>query len=112
MAFFRDSHQYENIKEVSFSISLDGPEISSGLFGDSAKQYFNIVIDNTNNSHQNDAVPETMIVAYVSVVSEPRTTILPQLDSISSLLRIDDWCFGCSFDHEQTIHECRIKSNF
>ena len=74
---FRDSHQYENIKEVSFSISLDGPEISSGLFGDSANQYFNIVIDNTNNSHQNDAVPETMIVAYVSVVSEPRTTILP-----------------------------------
>ena len=74
---FRDSHQYENIKEVSFSISLDGPEISSGLFGDSANQYFNIVIYNTNNSHQNDAVPETMIVAYVSVVSEPRTTILP-----------------------------------
>tara|TARA_B100001113_G_scaffold113444_1_gene92190 strand:+ start:4173 stop:5129 length:957 start_codon:yes stop_codon:yes gene_type:complete len=74
---FRDSHQYENIKEVSFSISLDGPEISSGLFGDSTNQYFNIVIDNTNNSHQNDAVPETMIVAYVSVVSEPRTTILP-----------------------------------
>ena len=74
---FRDSHQYENIKEVSFSISLDGPEISSGLFGDSANQYFNIVIDNTNNSHQNDAVPETMIVAYVSVVSVRRTTILP-----------------------------------
>ena len=74
---FRDSHQYEDVKEVSFSISLDGPEISSGLFGDSGQQYFNIVIDNTNNSHQNDAVPETMIVAYVSVVSEPRTTILP-----------------------------------
>jgi len=74
---FRDSHQYENVKEVSFSISLDGPEISSGLFGESTNQYFNIVIDNTNNSHQNDAVPETMIVAYVSVVSEPRTTILP-----------------------------------
>ena len=74
---FRDSHQYEDVKEVSFSISLDGPEISSGLFGESANQYFNIVIDNTNNSHQNDAVPETMIIAYVSVVSEPRTTILP-----------------------------------
>lgn len=74
---FRDSHQYEDVKEVSFSISLDGPEISSGLFGDSTNQYFNIVIDNTNNSHQNDAVPETMIAAYVSVVSEPRTTILP-----------------------------------
>ena len=58
---FRDSHQYENVDEVSFSISLDGPEISSGLFGDSTNQYFNIVVDNANNSHGNDAVPETMI---------------------------------------------------
>ena len=74
---FRDSHQYENVDEVSFSISLDGPEISSGLFGDSSNQYFNIVVDNANNSHSNDAVPETTIAAYVSVVSEPRSTILP-----------------------------------
>jgi hypothetical protein len=74
---FRDSHQYENIKEVSFSVSLDGPEISSGLFGGDSKQYFNIVIDNTNNSHSGDALPETTIAAYVSVVSEERSTILP-----------------------------------
>ena len=74
---FRDSHQYENVKEVSFSISLDGPESSTSLFGETTNQYFNIVIDNTNNSHQNDAVPETTIAAYVSVVSEPRSVILP-----------------------------------
>ena len=74
---FRDSHQYEDVKEVSFSISLDGPESSTSLFGETTNQYFNIVIDNTNNSHQNDAVPETTIAAYVSVVSEPRSVILP-----------------------------------
>ena len=74
---FRDSHQYENIDEVSFSISLDGPEVSSSVFGETTNQYFNIVVDNTNNSHSNDAVPETTIAAYVSVVSVPRSTILP-----------------------------------
>ena len=63
--------------EVSFSISLDGPEMSSSLFGETTNQYFNIVVDNTNNSHSNDAVPETSIAAYVSVVSEPRSTVLP-----------------------------------
>ena len=74
---FRDSHQYENIEDVSFSVSLDGPEISSGLFGGDSLQYFNIVIDNTNNSHSGDALPDGMIAAYVSVVSEERSTILP-----------------------------------
>ena len=74
---FRDVHQYEKINEVSFSVSLDGPEISSGLFGDNSKQYFNIVIDNTNNSHRNDAIPQTSIDAIVTIVSEERTTILP-----------------------------------
>ena len=74
---FRDSHQYENVEEVSFSVSLDGPEISSGLFGGETLQYFNIVIDNTNNSHSNDALPESMIAADVYVISEERSTILP-----------------------------------
>mgnify|MGYP000007564281 CR=1 FL=1 len=74
---YRDSHKYEDIKEVSFAISLDGPEISSSLFGGSSNQYFNIVIDNANNSHRNDALPETTIAASVTVVSEERSTILP-----------------------------------
>ena len=47
------------------------------MFGDETNQYFNIVVDNTNNSHRYDAEPETEIVAYVSVVSEPRSTVLP-----------------------------------
>ena len=47
------------------------------MFGDSTNQYFNIVVDNANNSHGNDAVPETMIPTCISVVSEPRSTILP-----------------------------------
>ncbi|MBT4982169.1 MAG: hypothetical protein HOM85_03790 [Euryarchaeota archaeon] len=74
---FRDSHKYEDVKDVSFTLSLDGPEVSSGLFGGEDVQYFNIVIDNTNNSHRHDALPETTIAAYVSVVSEERSTILP-----------------------------------
>jgi hypothetical protein len=74
---FRDSHQYEDVKEISFSVSLDGPEISSGLFGGETNQYFNIVIDNTNNSHSGDALPKSAISAKVSVVSEERSTILP-----------------------------------
>ena len=74
---YRDVHQYEDIRQVSFSISLDGPEVSSGLFGESSKQYFNIVIDNTNNSHTNDAVPITEITATVTVVSVERGTVLP-----------------------------------
>lgn len=74
---FRDSHKYESVEQVSFSVSLDGPEVSSGLFGGNEVQYFNIVIDNTNNSHRYDALPETTIIASVSVVSEARSTILP-----------------------------------
>jgi len=74
---FRDSHQYENIDQVSFSVALDGPEIASGLFGGQSQQYFNIVVDNTNNSHKNDATPESEISAYITVVSQERTTILP-----------------------------------
>ena len=74
---YRDSHQYENIEEVSFSVSLDSEEVSEGLFSGSQKQYFHIVVDNTNNSHRYDAVPDGWVEAYVTVVSVERTTILP-----------------------------------
>jgi hypothetical protein len=74
---YRDSHQYENTDQVSFSISLDGPEEYSGLFGGDSIEYFHIVVDNTNNSHNNDAIPESTIAATVSIVSEDRGTILP-----------------------------------
>ena len=47
------------------------------MFGGQSQQYFNIVVDNTNNSHKNDATPESEISAYITVVSQERTTILP-----------------------------------
>ena len=75
---YRDSHQYEDVNDVSFSIILDGPEKYEGLFGNDEKEYFHIVVDNTNNSHGNDAVPDNMtIVADVTIITEERSTILP-----------------------------------
>ncbi len=74
---FRDAHEYENVKQVTFSVSLDSPEISSSIFGGNQVQHFHLVVDNTNNSHTSDALPETTIAAYISVVSEERSTVLP-----------------------------------
>ena len=74
---FRDAHEYENVKQVTFSVSLDSPEISSSIFGGNQVQHFHLVLDNTNNSHTSDALPETTIAAYISVVSEERSTVLP-----------------------------------
>ncbi len=74
---FRDSHQYENVNQVTFSVSLDSPEVTTSIFGGTEIQHFYLVIDNTNNSHANDALPETTVAAYISVVTEERTTILP-----------------------------------
>ncbi len=74
---FRDSHDYENVKSVSFSVSLDSQEISSSIFGGVQYQHFHLVIDNTNNSRIDDSLPETTVAAYISVVTDERTTILP-----------------------------------
>ena len=75
---YRDSHQYEQVQDVRFSVSLDGPEQYSGLFGDSSSEYFHILLDNTNNSHRNDANPDgSLMVADVSIITEERSTILP-----------------------------------
>ena len=75
---YRDSHQYEQVQDVRFSVSLDGPEQYSGLFGDSSIEYFHILLDNTNNSHNNDANPDgSLMVADISIITEERSTILP-----------------------------------
>jgi len=76
---YRDTHQYEDVEEVSFSVSLDGPEVHSGLFSEPTREYFYIVIDNTDNSHGDDAMNDgSVIIADVSIVSDARSTILPQ----------------------------------
>jgi len=75
---FRDVHQYEDMNELSFTVSLDGPEVYEGLFGNDELEYFHIVVDNTNNSHTNDAVPDNKtIVADVTIVTDDRSTVLP-----------------------------------
>ena len=75
---FRDAHQYESIDEVTFSISLDGPEVYSNLWGDSQWEQFYIVVDTWDNDHSNDAPPPSMVtVADVTIIVEDRGTVLP-----------------------------------
>lgn len=75
---FRDAHQYENVDKVNFALSLDGPEVYSGLFGNQDWQDFYIVIDTWDNVHDNDAQPpETITAADVTIITTERTLILP-----------------------------------
>ena len=75
---YRDSHQYEQVQDVRFSVSLDAPEEYSGFFDDGSIEYFHILLDNTNNSHRDDANPDgSLMVADISIITEERSTILP-----------------------------------
>ena len=75
---YRDAHQYEGVNSVNFALSLDGPEVFSGIFGEGEWQDFYIVIDTWDNVHDNDAQPpETVIAADVTVITTERTLILP-----------------------------------
>ena len=75
---FRDSHQYESIDEVTFSVSLDGPEVYSTLWGDANWEQFYVVVDTWDNDHANDApAPGMMTVADVTIIVENRGTVLP-----------------------------------
>lgn len=75
---FRDAHQYENVDEVNFALSLDGPEVYSGLFGNQDWQDFYIVVDTWDNVHDNDAQPpETITAADITIITTERTLILP-----------------------------------
>jgi hypothetical protein len=75
---YRDSHLYESIDEVTFSVSLDGPEVHSNLWGDSQWEQFYVVVDTWDNDHQNDAPsPGVVTVADVTIIVEERGTVLP-----------------------------------
>ncbi|MDG1550644.1 MAG: hypothetical protein P8Q95_02865 [Candidatus Poseidoniaceae archaeon] len=75
---YRDAHQYEGIDSVNFALSLDGPEVFSGIFGDADWQDFYIVIDTWDNVHDNDAQPpDAIIAADVTLITTERTLILP-----------------------------------
>ncbi|RJU81007.1 MAG: hypothetical protein DWB99_07795 [Candidatus Poseidoniales archaeon] len=75
---YRDAHQYEKVDSVNFALSLDGPEVYSGLFGDADWQDFYIVIDTWDNVHDNDELPpDAIIAADVTIITTERTLILP-----------------------------------
>ena len=75
---YRDAHQYENTDKINFALSLDGPEVYTGLFGDADWEEFYIVIDTWNNVHDNDAsAPEAIVAADVTIITTERTFILP-----------------------------------
>tara|TARA_B100001559_G_scaffold42535_1_gene31380 strand:+ start:2201 stop:3187 length:987 start_codon:yes stop_codon:yes gene_type:complete len=75
---YRDAHQYEQVDSVNFALSLDGPEVYSGIFGDSDWQDFYIVIDTWDNVHDNDELPpDAIIAADVTIITTERTLILP-----------------------------------
>ena len=75
---YRDAHQYEDVDSVNFALSLDGPEVFSGIFGDADWQDFFIVIDTWDNVHDNDAQPpEAIIAADVTIITTERSLILP-----------------------------------
>jgi hypothetical protein len=75
---YRDVHQYENTDEVTFSVSLDGPEVYDSLFDSDSYQDFYLVIDTWDNSHDRDAESlDEVVVADVTVITEERTFILP-----------------------------------
>jgi len=75
---YRDAHQYENVDKINFALSLDGPEVYNGLFGDSEWEDFYIVIDTWDNIHDNDApAPDAIIAADVTIITTERSLILP-----------------------------------
>lgn len=75
---YRDVHQYENTDEVTFSVSLDGPEVYDSLFDLDSYQDFYLVIDTWDNSHDRDAESlDEVVVADVTVITEERTFVLP-----------------------------------
>ena len=75
---YRDAHQYERVDSVNFALSLDGPEVYSGIFGGTDWQDFYIVIDTWDNVHDNDELPpEAIIAADVTIITTERTLILP-----------------------------------
>lgn len=75
---YRDVHQYEQRSEVTFSLSMDGPEVYKSFIGPNEWQDFYLVIDTWDNTHDNDAdAPHRVVVADVTVLPEERSAIFP-----------------------------------
>jgi hypothetical protein len=68
---FRDSNDYENIRETDFSVVLDKLEVHSSLLSETSYEEFVVVIDAIDNSHIQDApAPHATILVDLTVMVE------------------------------------------
>jgi hypothetical protein len=75
---YRDVHQYEQRSEVTFSVSMDGPEVYKSFLGSNEWQDFYLVIDTWDNTHDDDAdVANRVVVADITVMPEARSAVFP-----------------------------------
>ncbi|MDA0715477.1 MAG: hypothetical protein O3A74_02805 [archaeon] len=75
---FRDVHEYENVDTATFSVSLDGPEAYTSIFGETVWDEFYLVIDAWDSSRTDDAQAlGEPVYADVTVISNQRSFILP-----------------------------------
>jgi hypothetical protein len=75
---YRDVHQYEGTSSTTFSVTLDGPEVYSSLFGSDDWQDFYLVVDTWDNTHDSDALaPDAVVVADVTVIANARSVLFP-----------------------------------
>ncbi|MGY8702095.1 MAG: hypothetical protein ACKVHH_05235 [Candidatus Poseidoniales archaeon] len=68
---FRDSNDYENIRETDFSVVLDKLEIHSSFLSETSYEEFVILIDAIDNAHIQDApAPHATILVDLTVMVE------------------------------------------
>ena len=68
---FRDSNDYENIREADFSVVLDKLEVHTSFLSEASYEEFVIIIDAIDNSHIQDApAPHATILVDLTVMVE------------------------------------------
>jgi len=75
---YRDVHAYEGVDGVSFSLSLDRPEVRTSFVEGESWDSFHLVVDTWDNGHGADMeAPEAIVYADVAVAATPRSFIMP-----------------------------------
>ncbi len=75
---YRDVHAYEGVDGVTFSLSLDRPEVRTSFVEGESWDSFHLVVDTWDNGHGSDAVAAQAIVyADVAVATIPRSFVMP-----------------------------------
>lgn len=75
---YRDVHDYENVEAVTFSVSLDGPEAYTSIFGETVWDEFYLIIDAWDSSRTGDGQSlGEPVYADITVITNQRSFILP-----------------------------------